>query len=137
MSYQKTKKYFFDIIDKGEQNGLAERIFDIFILALISLNSLAVLVESSIQSSNFKNFLSIFEIVSILIFSIEYLIRLWVADLYCPEKPKWRAIIRYVFSGMAIVDLRSRYQPSRKSRSAKDTVVIRNAHIKMIRLLFR
>lgn len=23
MSYQKTKKYFFDIIDKGEQNGLA------------------------------------------------------------------------------------------------------------------
>ena len=105
MSYQKTKKYFFDILDKGEQNGLAERIFDIFILALISLNSLAVLVESSIQSANFKNFLSIFEIVSILIFSIEYLIRLWVADLYCPEKPKWRAKIRYVFSGMAIVDL--------------------------------
>jgi hypothetical protein len=105
MSYQKTKKYFFDILDKGEQNGLAERIFDIFILALISLNSLAVLVESSIQSANFKNFLSIFEIVSILIFSIEYLIRLWVADLYCPEKPKWRARIRYVFSGMAIVDL--------------------------------
>lgn len=74
MSYQKTKKFFFDIIDKGEQNGLAERIFDIFILALISLNSLAVLVESSIQSANFKNFLSIFEIVSILIFSIECLL---------------------------------------------------------------
>ena len=105
MSYQKTKKYFFDILDKGEKNGLAERIFDIFILALIALNSLAVLVESMIKSADFLRFLSVFEVVSVIIFTIEYLMRLWVADLYYPEKPRWRARACYVFSGMAIIDL--------------------------------
>lgn len=105
MRYQKIKKLIFDILDKGEQNGLAERIFDIFILTLIALNCLAVLIESVVTSAEFQNFLSVFEVVSVIIFSIEYLLRLWVSDLYYPEKPKWRARLRYILSGMAIIDL--------------------------------
>lgn len=105
MDYQKTKKYIFDILDKGEQNGLVERIIDIFILTLIALNSVAVLIESIIKSAAFLEFLSYFEVVSVTIFSIEYLLRLWVSDLYYPDMPKWRARVRYVFSGMALIDL--------------------------------
>jgi len=103
--YGKVKKYIFDILDKGEQNGTAERIFDIFILTLIVLNSLAVLIESTITSAAFLHFLSVFEVISVIIFTVEYLLRLWVSDLYYPGKPKWKARIRYAVSGMAIIDL--------------------------------
>jgi len=101
----KIKKFLFDVLDKGEQNGIVERVFDIFILTLISLNSLAVLFESTINSASFLYFLSVFEVVSVIIFSIEYTLRLWVSDLYYPDKPKWKARIRYAFTGMAIIDL--------------------------------
>jgi len=103
--YSKVKKHVFDILDKGEQNGIAERIFDVFILTLIALNSLAVLIESTITSAAFLYFLSVFEVASVTIFTVEYLLRLWVSDLYYPDKPKWKARIRYIITGMAIIDL--------------------------------
>lgn len=105
MRFEEIKKYIFDILDKGEQNGIAERIFDIFILTLIALNSLAIIIESIVTSASFLKFLNVFEVVSVIIFSVEYLLRLWVSDLYYPDKPKWKARLRYAFSGMAIIDL--------------------------------
>jgi len=103
--YKRLKRYFFDLLDKGEQNGIAEKVFDVFIIALILLNSIAVIIESSIRSPNFLRFLSIFEMVSVIIFTIEYLLRLWVSDLYFPKEPRWNARLKYVFSGMAIIDI--------------------------------
>lgn len=64
-----------------------------------------MMIEPSVSSVKFKMVLRIFEIFSIIIFTIEYLLRFWVADLYYPEKPKWKARLRYVFTGMAIIDL--------------------------------
>lgn len=101
----KLKKYLFDILDKGEQNGIVERIFDIFLLTLISLNVVATIIESSVKNPTELAVLRGFEIFSIVFFTIEYLLRLWVSDLYRPEMPRWKARLRYAFTGMAIIDL--------------------------------
>lgn len=101
----KTKKYIFDILDKSEQNGIVERIFDIFLLSLISLNVVATIIESSIKSPDVLAGLKIFEVFSIITFSIEYMLRLWVSDFYHPEYPHWKARLKYAISGMAIIDL--------------------------------
>lgn len=101
----KIKKYLFDILDKGEQNGPVERIFDICLLTLIVLNVIATIVESSIKNPTELAVLRGFEIFSIVFFTIEYLMRLWVSDLYRPEISRWKARLRYALTGMAIIDL--------------------------------
>lgn len=48
MNINRVKSTVFDILDKSEQNGPVERIFDIIMILLIIANVLAVIVEPSI-----------------------------------------------------------------------------------------
>lgn len=64
-----------------------------------------MIVETSLKSPEWIKFFNLFEMVSIFIFTIEYILRLWVSDLYRPYMPHWKARIRYAFSGMAMIDL--------------------------------
>jgi len=45
--------------------------------------------------------------VSVVLFTLEYALRLWTADLLYPASTPARARLRYVMSGMAIIDLLS------------------------------
>lgn len=101
----KVKKVVFDILDREGVNGIAEKIINLCLVLLIILNVVAMMIEPSISSQRFILFLKIFEIFSIVVFTVEYLLRLWVSDLYYPDKPKWKARIKYIFTGMAIIDL--------------------------------
>jgi len=79
-----------------------------FIVVLIITNGLAVILESNaeIRAAYLSWFMS-FELFSVLIFSIEYLARLWVSvdqERYAGV-PRWRARIRYIFTPMALIDL--------------------------------
>ena len=54
--------------------------FDKFIYALIVLNLISMVVESEPDLTvDYKNYLFYFEVFSISIFSVEYLIRSWIA----------------------------------------------------------
>ena len=55
------------------------------------------------QTAN--RFLNQFEKWAIIAFSVEYLLRIWTAELLFPELPAWQAKLKYMRSGMAIVDL--------------------------------
>ncbi|RMG91796.1 MAG: ion transporter [Zetaproteobacteria bacterium] len=89
-----------------EQESLASRLFNGFIMFLILANVLAVVLESvrSIRLAH-EAFFQGFEIFSIVVFTLEYLLRVWV----CTEKPIYfrpvRGRLRYMVSFMAIVDL--------------------------------
>lgn len=100
------KRRIFEIIEKAENGDLQSRIFDYSILLLIIINVVAIILES--YDSLFVAYgheFRIFEIISIAVFSIEYLLRLWTADMKYPENKKVRASIKYLFSFMAIIDL--------------------------------
>ena len=108
--YAAIKKRVYQIVDVTEDGATGERsfdAFDIFIAILIVLNVLASIVGTlpSVESRAGRG-LYIFEVVSVAIFSLEYILRVWS----CTARPEYRAPIilgrlRFIFSGALVVDL--------------------------------
>jgi len=88
----------------------AGHLLDIALIALIMINVVAIIIESipSVAQQYYDAFL-ILEIVSVAIFGVEYLVRIWS----CVDKPKYVAIkgsntkrrLKYLFSPLAVIDL--------------------------------
>lgn len=79
---------------------------NIFIAVLILLNVTAVMLDSvrSIQTQ-WGRFLYSFEVFSVMVFTLEYFIRLWFAPLQKEYRGPVSGRIRYLFSFYALVDL--------------------------------
>ena len=105
--YENAKKRTFEIIEKSQKGDILSTIFDYFIVILISLNVASVFLETFELSVYLNNFLRKFEIFSIIIFTIEYILRLWTSTLLYPDKNSFVARVKYIFSFMAIIDLLS------------------------------
>jgi voltage-gated potassium channel len=83
-----------------------DKIINIFIIVLIILNVTAVILETvaSIEES-FREFFYYFDRISVFIFTIEYILRVWSSN----HDPKYRHSIfgrlRYMVSPAALIDL--------------------------------
>lgn len=100
------RRRVFQIIEKAGPNDYASRTFDIFIISLILLNVAAVIAYSYPAARELhRGLFDLFELISIVVFTIEYLLRIWTAPLKYPHLRPPNAIVRYIFSFMAIVDL--------------------------------
>ena len=100
------KKRIYEILEVAAPGDSLSRIFDVFIMTLIFLNVVAVVLET-VQglSAQYRGFFRSFELVSVIIFSIEYILRLWS----CTINPKYRNLIlgrfRFMVTPLALVDL--------------------------------
>jgi voltage-gated potassium channel len=98
------KKRIFEIIEKAEDGDIPSIVFDVAIIALIILNIAAVTAASF---DNFANthvtLLGKFEVFSIAVFSVEYLLRVWTAKNKFPDSKIPH--IRLIFSFSAMIDL--------------------------------
>jgi voltage-gated potassium channel len=104
--YEKIKYHVYDILVETDDGERIDRIVAIFLMLLILLNGIVVVLETvdSWQEA-YGPIFHAFELVSIAVFTLEYLLRLWIAPLdphYA--HPVWGRI-RYAFSAMALVDL--------------------------------
>ena len=98
------KKRVFEIINKAEGGDLASKIFDWTIMALIALSIISIILESFADIyARYNTLFRIFEIITVVVFTAEYLLRIWTADLLFPEANHPR--LKYVFSFMALIDL--------------------------------
>lgn len=96
----------FDVIDENNKSTSLARLFDAFIIALIVLNVIAIVLESFEEIKHTYGFiLEWFELFSIVAFTVEYLLRILTSDLKYPNKSKAGAIVLFVFSPLALVDL--------------------------------
>ncbi|MFT6872290.1 MAG: voltage-gated potassium channel [Roseivirga sp.] len=105
MSYT-AKQKILRTLDKADEKDILSKRFDQFIMGLILLNVTAVIVETvdSIQSEYALVF-EYFEIFSVIIFSIEYIIRVWACTAIEKYKhPVWGRL-KYMISVEAIIDL--------------------------------
>ncbi|GAU79922.1 ion transporter [Fusibacter sp. 3D3] len=105
--YSSVKSRTYEIIEKAQKGDKASKYFDSIILLLIISNTISIVLESfnSIYSLYYYQFRT-FEIISVVIFTIEYALRIWTADLRYPSsKTKVGAIFKYMFSTMAMIDL--------------------------------
>ena len=105
MLYQKIKRRVYEIIDKAKPGDTASHIFDISIMCIIIISILTVFIETFSIPSQLQKCFDNFEIFSVLVFTVEYVLRLWVVPYQYPDLPPWRARIKYFFTFMAIVDL--------------------------------
>ena len=101
----KIKERVFDIIQVAKPNDIISRVFDISLLSLIILNVCLVIADTFTLPENIKIIFNIIEKVSVIIFTIEYVLRVWTADLLYPEKNYFVAKIKYIFSFLALIDL--------------------------------
>ena len=101
------KEKIFDLIDGGEkERSLVTKRITLFIMVLIILSVVAIILESyESLSKKYEWGFQAFEIFTVIIFSIEYLLRLWTADLKYPHKSKSAARLKFIKSPMGVVDL--------------------------------
>jgi voltage-gated potassium channel len=100
------KRRVFEILEAAGRGDIPSRAFDIFIVSLIALNLVAVILEtvrslSGRYNSIFRNF----EISSVIVFTVEYMLRTWA----CTASKKFRrpilGRIRFALTPLSIVDL--------------------------------
>lgn len=100
------RKRTWEIVEVARPGDKTSRAFEIFILALIMLNVVAV-IFGTVQSvhDRWSVLLNYFEIFPVIIFTLEYAARLWS----CTVEPRFsgmiRGRIRLALSGMSIIDL--------------------------------
>lgn len=103
--YEKIKYHVYDILVETDDNELVDRIVAVILMILI-LVSAAVVILETVEEYNvaYGALFHSIEVVSVAIFSVEYLLRLWVAPLD-PRYAGRFGRLRYAFSLMAIIDL--------------------------------
>jgi voltage-gated potassium channel len=100
---QNLKKRIFGIL---EPRGTDSRLFDFFIITLIILNIIAFTLETIPEISKNHNLsFEYFEIFSIVVFSIEYILRVWTCDLGKDFKNPIMDRFRYMLTPFALIDL--------------------------------
>ena len=104
MSYTAIKTRVFDIISKDDGSDRASRAFDLLIMALILLSVTSIVLESfDSLAAKYRVVFRGFEFFSVIVFTVEYLARIWTADLLYPQAAHPR--LKYIFSFMALIDL--------------------------------
>jgi len=80
------RRRIWEIVEVARPGDRASRVFDISILALIVLSVLAIILQS-VEGINrqYHSFFRAFEVFSVGVFSLEYLLRIWS----CVEEPRF------------------------------------------------
>lgn len=103
----KIKEEIFRIIDsENNKKNYFNKLFELLIVFLIIISVVQIILESydSINSAYFFYFKK-FEKFTIIVFSIEYMLRLWTADLKFKTENSINSRIKFIFSGSGIIDL--------------------------------
>lgn len=100
------KEKIYRVVNKGAHGSKYNLIFDYGIMLLIILNVIAIALGTVPDiKTRAGSFLKMFELLSIIIFTIEYLMRLYVADRTHPSSSRAKSILKFVFSGYGMIDL--------------------------------
>jgi len=104
--YHKVKKHVHVLLHPTQGNSRWDKIINGFIIVLILLNLVAVVLETEPGLyEKHKTFFHTFNLVSVIIFSIEYLLRLWSCTHDVKYKHWFWGRLKYMFSWEALIDL--------------------------------
>jgi voltage-gated potassium channel len=99
------KQKVFNLVEKGSHGSRINLVFDYFIIVLIFLNVLAMALETlNNLPVGLIRFLNGFEVFSVLVFTLEYLARIYVSDLSFPSDSRMKSVMKFVFSIYGLID---------------------------------
>ena len=104
--YETIKTQIYDIITPNETRPYAEQLFTLFITALIIFNVVAVILGTVTSlTDKYGRHFAIFNTASLIIFTVEYVLRVWS----CTSDPKYASPItgriKFIFSPLTLLDL--------------------------------
>ena len=98
----------YQVLEAGHTDDPLSTWFDAFIVTLILLNVFAVVIASvpSIGSA-YAQWFALFEVVSVAIFTVEYVLRLWTAVEvpFLAKLPAWKARTNFALRAPLLIDL--------------------------------
>ncbi len=99
------RSYLYNCLEQSNSSVVAKFV-SLLLMLLIMANVVAVILASDhLVYTDLQTAFDGFELFSIIVFSVEYLVRVWV----CVENPKYRRPVegrlKYMVSPMAIIDL--------------------------------
>ncbi len=106
MNYNAIKKRIFDVLQGNHEGGIIGRLVEVLIILIIFLNVIAVIVET-VESIYNKNpyIFHRFELFSVIVFTIEYVLRLWSCTGREEYKNPIKGRIKFALTPLVIVDL--------------------------------
>lgn len=100
------RKRLFSIIEIGNKDDFISSAFDKFIVSVIFINLFVTLAQTFKQMEGVMPLLNTVELVTIIIFIIEYILRVFTAEyLYPAETVRWKVRIRFMLSPYGLIDL--------------------------------
>lgn len=99
------REKIFNIIQIGDKSNKISRAFDIFITIIIVSNIIVTVLETFDQLAYFSGLFKIVEIVTVFVFCVEYILRIWTANYLYPEVTARHARFKFLISFDGIVDL--------------------------------
>lgn len=100
------KQKIYNLVEKGAHGSKINLIFDYFIVSLIILNVIAIALDTLTGvNPTLLRFLRIFEIFSIIIFTIEFIMRVYVSDITHPASNKFYSALKFIFSPFGLIDI--------------------------------
>jgi voltage-gated potassium channel len=102
------KQRLFDILHEDDVEDPIERSFNTFMLIVISMSVLSVILETDENIyANYQTFFNAFEVITIVLFTVEYILRVWTCTMDPRYKSPILGRIKWALTPLAIVDLLS------------------------------
>lgn len=95
----------FTVLQIGSRADIPSECFDIFIILVILANIAVTFLLTFERAADFSEVFKAVELVTMVIFLVEYILRLWTADCLYPDKSYPRAVFKFAVSFYGIVDL--------------------------------
>ncbi len=105
MEEKRLKKRIFEIIQISNTSDFPSRAFDIFLVAVILINITVLCLETFEELSAWMPVFSVIESFTLLVFCIEYALRIWTADYLFPGISRGEAVLRFLRSFDGVVEL--------------------------------
>jgi len=106
MAIEALRSKIWHLVEPDTAGDLHSRLFDLFIIGLILLNIIAVIIESvdTVQAA-YGEALRAFELFSVLVFTVEYLLRMWSVTASAEfSHPLWGRL-RFAVKPLPLIDL--------------------------------
>ena len=105
-TWEEKQKRIFEIVEIGEGDDHPSRAYD-WVSALLIIVYVVVSILETFDHirSAFGGLLSAVEVILVLFFTLDYILRLITARCRFPAEPRGKAVLRYVLSAAGLVDL--------------------------------
>lgn len=99
------KRKVYETIQIGRETDKVSRGFDILIVAVIIINIIAMFLETFENLSEYRPIFNVIEIVTVIVFIAEYVLRIWTSNYLFPDESRGMAAIKFMTSFEGIVEL--------------------------------